>query len=97
MSDFEEDFFEPLEHIQASDTKLIDKKMEVREEFGLWRSLRKGVTAHALNMGGPPELINAINRWRDERSRQGQPSRMIDVYANIDDVVPTAVKYSFSL
>ena len=98
LSDFEDDFFEPLLDIQASKTlNLIDKKMDVRSEFGLWRSLRKGVTAHALNMGVPPELINAINRWRDERSRRGQPSRMIDVRANIEAIVPTAVRYSFSL
>ena len=44
--DFQEDFFELFEDIQGR-TKLIGNEVDVREEYELSRSFRRGSTTHA--------------------------------------------------
>ena len=83
--EFEHDFFTLLERVQTS-TNLINKEMDVRESYGIIRSLRRGFTCHAKNMEVPEEWINAMNRWRTEsNSRTGAPRLdMLDVYSTLD-------------
>ena len=51
LSDFEDDFFWPLEELQERGNPLLPMDLDIREEYGIWRSLRRGVTAHAINRG----------------------------------------------
>ncbi|MFN9978286.1 MAG: hypothetical protein ACK53Y_00140, partial [bacterium] len=37
---------------------------DVYEEFGILRSFRRGATSETANQGGPPDVIDANNRWQ---------------------------------
>jgi hypothetical protein len=49
LFEFEHDFFSLIERVQSS-TDLLDQAMDVRDSFGILRSLRRGFTSHAKNM-----------------------------------------------
>ena len=93
LCDFDDMFYGVLEALQARCPDLIPAEMDVREVFGILRSLRRGVAAHALNMKIDIELINAINRWRAERKGSHGP-RMVDHYADLPELKPTMLGYS---
>ena len=92
-----EDFYVPLEEVQALRDSPIPADLDVRDAYGIWRSLRRGVTAHATNVGVGRDLINLMNRWSNELHRMGQGASMFDVYTEMDALVPTTVRYSLSL
>ena len=93
LSDFEDDFFVVLERVQDQRPGLIGPEVDVRDEYGIWRSLRRGATAHAINVGIPDKLVELVNRWRAELDRRsGLP--MIDVYSDYEALLPTTIKYS---
>ena len=96
LSEFDEFFYPVLERVQQK-TDLIKDNIKVREEFGIWRSLRRGVTAHAINMSVPSDLIRLINRWRSERDSGKKGKDMLEVYSVLKSLVPTVVKYSHKL
>jgi hypothetical protein len=87
-----------LEKVQAT-TSLIPREIDVRAEYGVSRSTRRGVTAHARNMEVPAELVNAVNRWRAEsNSATGNPRLdMADVYTTLKALLPTILSYARSL
>jgi hypothetical protein len=68
LAEFEEDFYTVLEKVQAG-TNAISDDVEVREAFGILRSLRKGNAAHALNMDVPEALIFVRSTDGEERSK----------------------------
>jgi hypothetical protein len=98
LMEFENDFFTVLEKVQAT-TGLIDDDFVIRDECGIARTIRRSVTAHARNMGVSINLIKAINRWRQEaNSATGNPRLdMPDVYSALASILPTTLRYSFSL
>ena len=75
---------------------LIAPEIDVREEFGMRRSLRRGATAHAINMNVAAHIIEAVYRWRSERNSDVPGLNMICVYARLDALKPTILSYSFS-
>ena len=93
LSEFEDDFYGLLEKVQE-ETELIDKDRNVREDFGILRSLRKGATAHAKNMKVEETDINSFNRWGSEiRSGSTLPRLdMINTYANWDALLPSLLR-----
>ena len=98
LMEYEHDFFKVIEKVQST-TDLITDDVDVREAYGILRSLRRSVTAHARNMGVPKDLINAINRWRKEaNSSTGAPRLDMDeVYAELDALIPLMLRYSRAL
>jgi len=36
---------------------------DISEEYGVSRSFRRGATSEAVNVGVPPDVIDANNRW----------------------------------
>jgi hypothetical protein len=98
ICELEDDFFSLLERVQ-SNTDLIEEKMELQEEAGTPRIIRRGATDHAINMQVDPLLIKAMNRWRDEtQGRAGNVGyNMIDRYSTLDSLKPTCLRYSNSL
>jgi hypothetical protein len=98
LHEFEDDWFTLLEKVQAT-TAHIEDEVDVREEFGIGRSQRRGVTAHARNMDVPIPLLNAVNRWRKEaNSATGNPRLdMVDVYTTLEALLPTVLRFSRSL
>lgn len=97
LAEFEADFFGVLERLQEQGG--VPEDVQVREEFGLKRSMRRGSTAHARNMGLGRDVIEANNRWRTEaNSRTGAPQlSMVDLYSELDAVLPMVLKYSGAL
>jgi hypothetical protein len=87
LFDFEHDFFTLIERVQSI-TELIDKNLDVREAFGILRSLRRGFTSHVKNMELSGEWIDMMNRWRTEaNSKTGAPKLdMSDVYASLESL-----------
>jgi hypothetical protein len=98
MHEFEDDFFTVLEKVQAT-TNWIDDDVDIRDVYGISRSERRGVTAHARNMDVPGDLVNAVNRWRKEASSvTGNPRLdMMDVYTTLEALLPTVLRFSRSL
>jgi hypothetical protein len=98
LQEFENDFFTVLEKVQAA-TDLFPDGVEIRDECGIARTLRRTVTAHARNMGIDIELVKAINRWRSEFSSKTDNPRldMPDVYTTLESLLPTHLKFSLGL
>jgi hypothetical protein len=98
LHEFEDNFFTVLEKVQAT-TELMPRDMEIRDECGIARSLRRSVMAHARNMDIPIELIKAINRWRSEASSETNAPRldMPDVYTTLASIIPTTLRFSLGL
>ena len=99
LFEFENDFFLLLERVQAQTTH-IDKEMDVRDAYGIMRSLRRGLTSHSKNMGIPEEDLKAFNRWRSEiKSGHGGAGRldMPDLYAALKSLTPALLRFTRSL
>ena len=95
QADFSEDFFELLEGIQET-TTLLEDTVEIREVYGLSRSLRRGSNTHAHNQGVSEPRIELNNRWRKFFDAGGKrPSMgMRDSYIQIKQALPVLLKYS---
>jgi hypothetical protein len=98
MCEFEDDFFSVLERVQAT-TDTIEKGVDLREEAGIQRTLRRGLTSHALNMDIDPKLLAAINRWRSEtKSEEGHVGAgMVDRYSKLETLKPYFLRFSRQL
>lgn len=68
----EESFFARLEKVQDERPDLIGPDTIVSEEYGIYRSARRGATSEATNRGVRPEVIDANNRWRKVERAQGK-------------------------
>jgi hypothetical protein len=97
LSNYEEMFYGMLEEVQSECPTLIKPTVDVREDFGLARSERRGVTAHAINMKVDRDLIDAVNRWRSERSSLVPALDMSGMYARLDLLKPTVLLFSLAL
>ena len=98
MMEFENDFFELLERVQAT-TDLIPQSVDVRDEFGIGQSGRRGVTAHARNLRIGDDLLKAINRWgKEANTLVGVPRLdMPDTYTTLRAILPLVLEFSRSL
>ena len=98
LVEFEDDWYNVLEKVQK-DTDLIDKDLDLRDKAGILRSLRRGVTAHAINMKVDTDLTRAINRWRSEKKNGDKKPKyeMIDRYADLGAIKPTYLRFSQAL
>ena len=95
LCEFEDDFYRVIERIQDT-TDLIPPEVEVRNECGLPRTIRRTATAHARNMRLPKDLLNAIHRWGKEmNATTGVPRLdMQDTYTTIDSICPLMLEFS---
>ena len=97
MVAYEEMFYSMLEDIQCRRPDLISKSLDVREAFGLFRSLRRGGASHALNMDIDERLVKAINRWQDEMHSEVPRLDMPGTYSRLDTIRPFRLRYSGGL
>lgn len=67
---------EILVGIQERHPEIIDPSVDVLEEMGISRSLRRGATTHARNMGVSEQDIDAMNCWRKFEAAQGRRPAM---------------------
>jgi hypothetical protein len=92
MCEWEGDFMTLLELVQAT-TELIERKVEVRDSFGISRTIRRGATAHARNMKVDEDLIKAVNRWMNDGGGVARLD-MIELYSDSTALTPTYLRYS---
>jgi hypothetical protein len=99
LTKYADGFYTCLEHVQVTRPDLIEADIDVREDYGLSRSCRRGVTTHARNIGIPEGVIQANNRWRKEESaRGGRPwLTMQDYYTDVRQSLSLLLKFSAPL
>jgi hypothetical protein len=93
---FEPAFFDRLEQVQAMRPDLIPATDDVVEEYGIYRSFRRGSTSEATNKGLPPEVIDLNNRWRKfHKAGASRPTlTMRDHYSDVRLTINQSLRYS---
>ena len=97
LSHYEDMFYCMLEDVQARRKDLIKPKVDIREDYGIHRSLRRGVTSHAINMDIGKALVDAVNWWRSELNSEVARLDMAGSYARLDSIKPAVLRYSEKL
>jgi hypothetical protein len=69
---FEEALVEKLEWIQQKTSGIIPLTINLWDEFGVRRSMRRGATTEALNAGIDGPTIDANNGWRKVEGGSGE-------------------------
>jgi len=95
MRDYEEVFFDLLETVKEDQPDLFDKDCDIRDWYGLFRSLRRGSHSLAVTLKVPLASRNLMNRWgKVERAKGGLPSLpMNEHYTDISLSVPAYLDY----
>jgi hypothetical protein len=88
-----------LVEIQNKHPKIIDPSVDVYEEMGISRSLRRGATTHARNMGVSESDIDSMNRWRMFEAAQGRRPAMPmrDHYSQKVQMIGTFLRFPRAL
>ena len=90
-----------LEIIKTRDTlNLLElKDINIRENFSINRSFRRGSSTHAQNSKVPIPVIETMNRWKKFERAKGRKANlaMIETYADIEQLIPTMIQYSAML
>lgn len=96
LKDCHEIFYGSIEKGREKEIVGLKDKDDLGEIYGIRRSLRRGVTTHALNQGVGKELLANVNRWRLEKaSKTGAPRLdMVDVYAELETLKPLFLEFS---
>jgi hypothetical protein len=94
--DLDPGFHEILKRVRKIHSRLIGEKTNIVEEYSVYRSLRRGATAHAQNVEMPKEVIEANNRWRKHlRARGLTPGMsMMERYSDAKASVPALIRFS---
>ena len=97
-ADYEGDLHLVLETIQRT-TSLIDNGVNVREEYGMFRSLRRGATTEAHNQGVLDTVIEMNNRWRKVERAKGKKAGLTlsQHYTEVKQAVAVLLKFSKAL
>jgi hypothetical protein len=86
--------------VQAERPDLIEPKVNIARDYSLGRSLRRGSTAQARNVGVPKDIIILNNRWRsseNSRNKQAMPGDMIEYYTDVVAAIEALLRYSSPL
>lgn len=92
-------FVKEVETIQKSEPNLIDQTIEVGDNYSIFRSLRKGSTARAIDMNVNETVIDLHNRWRNLERTGGQRSTrsMRAYYNDLRTAIRSRLTYSKAL
>jgi hypothetical protein len=93
LFEFEGDFFRLLKAVQAG-SSLIGPEVDVESIFGILRSSRRGMTAHARNMEVSKDMLKVFNRWHTEMNSSTGIARldMLETYSSLDAIKPTLLR-----
>jgi hypothetical protein len=100
MADLNPNFIDLLERVRKRWSNVLgQEEVNIRKDFSIGRSLRRGVTAEAQNVGIPKEVIEANNRWRKHSRAKGLTPgmTMMERYSDAKASVPTLVRFSKEL
>jgi hypothetical protein len=95
----EEGLFARLERTQEERPDLIPPDVDVTEEYGVYRSFRRGATSEATNRGVKREVIETNNRWWKVERAEGKhtSSSMHEHYTDVRLIVDQLLIFSMSL
>ena len=81
------------------ETHLIPDKIDVREKYGIYRSLRKDSNTEAVNQGVNQDAIDLNNRWRKVENTKGRRPTMgiRQHYTEVKLALKTLLRYSGAL
>ena len=98
-ADLNPSFITLSERVQKRWANVFAGDLDIAKEFSIGRSLRRGVTAEAQNVGIPREVIEANNRWRRQARAKGLTPgmSMMERYSDAKASVPTLVRFSKEL
>ena len=96
MQDYEDLFFTYVMKVQKLDSRLIPKDVDVPNDMGLNRSLRRGSTSAARSRNVSETDIDLMNRWRKIENAKGmKPAhKMRDHYSDVRLMAPAYLRYS---
>ena len=92
-------FIKELEVVQKNEPTLMDQTIEVGEHYSIFRSLRKGSTARAIDMNVQETVIDLHNRWRSMERTGGQRATksMRAYYSDLRTTIRSRLTYSKAL
>jgi len=95
MVDYEQVFYDLLESVQEDQPELFDQDCDIRNWYGLFRSLRRGSTSLAALLNVSEGSKNLMNRWRKVEQAKGGQARfgMSEHYTDILLTVPAYLDY----
>jgi hypothetical protein len=95
----DEKFVDEVKMVQENCPHLIDSSIDVGEHFSIFRSIRKGSTARAVDMKVNQLTIDLHNRWRTLEARGGSKSTksMQDYYSDLRLTLNSRLAYSRAL
>ena len=90
-----------LEQVRDKDQedKLGLSRFDIREDFSINRSFRRGSSTTAQINKVPSEIIELMNRWKKFERAKGRRAKMsmMETYADIELLLPTMIQYSAML
>ena len=97
--DFEPELHHYLEMIQKYDSSLINQLVNVREDYGVSRSYRRGSNTEAQNRGILPVDCDRNNRWKKVEAANGKAisQGMRYRHTDIKQAVVSLLRYSQGL
>jgi hypothetical protein len=98
ISDYDDLFRDYLRRVQQKYPKVIPASMEI-QDFGLWRSGRRGATTEATHNLVDEKIIELINRWRKREAAKGTEAGlpMRQVYTQVSNLLGTVLQFSQGL
>ena len=99
MTAYESDIMDVLEEIQERRPDLIPKGLDVKDEYGVFRSFRRGASTAARNARVSPEDIELNNGWRLREAARGRhvSSDMLSYYTELSQSSKSLVRFSEAL
>mmetsp|Transcript_11545 Transcript_11545/g.17744 ORF Transcript_11545/g.17744 Transcript_11545/m.17744 type:complete len:185 (+) Transcript_11545:1204-1758(+) len=96
MGDIEPMFMRILNRVQQRFKEVIPEEVSVDSEYSVYRSLRRGATAEAQNVGIPANVIEANNRWRKHMRSRGLllGMSMMERYKDAKASIPSLIMFS---
>ena len=99
VSELDVHFHSVLLEVQRRFPSAIPDTVNVMEEFSVFRSLRRGATSEAQNVGIAPNVIDSNNRWRKNHRAKGmRPGwTMMQHYTDANVALPLLTQFSAEL
>ena len=99
VSELDVHFISLLLEVQRKFPNAIPDSVKVDEVYSVFRSLRRGATSEAQNVGLPEPVIESNNRWRKfHRPRGMRPGwTMMQHYTDAQVAAPTLIQFSAGL
>ncbi len=93
------EFHLALRRVQKERPDLISDDVEVEEVYNIYRSLRRGATSRATELGYDGAVIDMNNRWRKvQLSKGARPAfKMRELYVELKLVLPSLLRFSSNL